>query len=73
MKWFVETFLPSFETGKEQKISEKQFDIFCKYARNYEENNDGFSEEITYNVDDKQIVVSKHRCKWGATYWLRIN
>lgn len=73
MKWFKETFLPSFETGKEIRISEKQFDIFCKYARNYEEKINGFEETITYSVGDKLIVVSKHRCKWGATYRLKIN
>lgn len=73
MKWFTETFLPSFETGKELRISEKQFDIFCRYARNYEEEVSGFVETLTYNVGNKKVVISKHRCRWGATYWVKIN
>lgn len=31
MKWFKEVFLKSFVTGKELRISEKQFRIFEKY------------------------------------------
>ena len=73
MKWFKEVFLPSFETGKELRISEKQFDIFCRYARNYEETNDGFLEMLTYTVDGKHVTASKHRCKWGSTYWVKID
>lgn len=72
MKWFKETFLPSFETGKEIRISEKQFEIFVKYARNFEEKTEGYLETITYTVDDRLIVVSKHRCKFGATYYVEI-
>ena len=72
MKWFKEIFLPSFEVGKEVRISEKQYDIFLRYARNFEEKCEGFLESIAYSVDDKHIVISKHRCKYGATYWLII-
>lgn len=65
MTWFKTVFLPSFETGREIQISEKQFRIFERYLPKNKES--GYLYTVYGKVDNFNIEayewssVGKHR------------
>lgn len=60
MKWFKEVFLPSFEIGKEIRISEKQFRIFEEYLPHDKQS--GYVYIVYGNVDNLRIEA----CMWSC-------
>lgn len=62
MKWFKTVFLPSFETCKGKRISEKQYNLFIKYLYDrylYKESNSGNAYILEYHIDDLIIITQQ--------------
>ena len=70
MKWFKETFLRSFETGKEIRISEKQFCIFEKYLPSNKEQ--GYIYKVYGTIDGMKIEAIDWACVGGHRYYVTI-
>ena len=75
MKWFKEIFLPSFETGKELRISEKQFGIFDKYLHESPFGM-GYDGRYTYQVEGVinglRVVAYEWFCVGKHQYFVKI-
>ena len=71
MKWFKEVFLPSFATGKELQISEKQFRIFERYLKGTKE--DGYIYKVFGTVDEIKIEAVDWACVGKHRYYVTIN
>ena len=69
MKWFMNTFLPSFKDG-ETRISEKQFNIFCRYCKNVYER--GFTEYHETIIAGRKIRAYEWACITGVQYYVII-
>ena len=67
MKWFNEVFLPSFQKGKELRITEKQFNIFVKYSKESYES--GYTEVFV----GKGFKAYSWSCISGTRYYVTIN
>lgn len=70
MKWFKEIFLPSFEKGKEIRISEKQFRIFERYLKESKE--DGYVYKIWGKVNNLKVEAIDWACIGGHRYYVTI-
>lgn len=76
MKWFKEVFLKSFETGKELRISEKQFRIFEKYltespiGMGY---NGKYTFQVEGKIDNKKIIAYEWFCVGKHQFFVKIN
>lgn len=75
MKWFKEVFLPSFEVGKEIKISEKQFRIFERYLGESPLGM-GYDGKYTFQVegiiDGLKVVAYEWFCVGKHQYFVKI-
>lgn len=70
MEWFKNVFLPSFETGKEIPISEKQFRIFERYLKESKEN--GYTYDLYGTVNDLKIHAYEWSCIGKHRYYVII-
>ena len=70
MKWFKEVFLPSFETGKELNITEKQFEIFERYLKHSKE--DGYLYTVYDEFDGMKIEAYEWSCVGKHRYYVTI-
>ena len=70
MKWFINVFLKSFNNG-ETRISEKQYNIFCKYLK--ERFSSGYIEGFTGVVDGKTVKAYEWNCVTGRQYFVEIS
>ena len=76
MKWFKEIFLKSFETGKELRISEKQFRIFERYLKEspYGMGYDGkYTFQVEGIVDGLKVVAYEWLCYGRHQFFVTIN
>ena len=65
-KWFENVFLPSFDKGKETRISEKQFNIFVKNSdNNYEI---GYTEYF----EGRNFRAYSWSCISGTRYYVTV-
>lgn len=69
MKWFSGVFLQSFKDG-ETRISEKQFDIFCKYLHTVYEM--GYTEYHEGIINNKRVRAYVWDCITGPRYYVII-
>lgn len=69
MKWFTDKFLPSFKDG-ETRISEKQFNIFCRYLKDTYER--GYTEYHSGKVNNKLVRAYEWNCITGTQYFVII-
>lgn len=78
MKWFKETFLKSFEIGKELRISEKQFRIFEKYLKESPLGM-GYDGKYIFQVEGKfddlklKVVAYEWFCVGKHQFFVKIN
>ena len=78
MKWFKTVFLPSFETCKGKRISEKQYNLFIKYLYDrylYKESNLGNAYILEYHIDEIIIITQQSHAGYGKgweEYYLTI-
>ena len=66
MKWFKEIFLPSFQKGKELRISEKQFNIFKKYS------NESYERGYTEHFKGEEYDAYSWASVIGMQYFVKI-
>lgn len=71
MKWFKEVFLPSFETGREIQITEKQFRIFERYLKESKET--GYVYNLYGTIDNFKIHAYEWACVGKHRYYVTIN
>lgn len=79
MKWFIETFLKSFDHCQGKRISEKQYTIFEKYLYKkqyiYKEEDRDNALIIEYHLNDLIIIIQQSHAGWGKgweEYYLTI-
>lgn len=72
MNWFINVFLPSFEIGKEVRITEKQFCIFQKYLNPKDSNFNGYTEEYFDTINGLKILAYAWSSMAGNQYFLKI-
>ena len=72
MNWFINVFLPSFQIGKEVRITEKQFGIFQKYLKPKNSNFNGYTEEYFDTINGLRILAYVWSSKAGDQYFLKI-
>ena len=69
MKWFIDIFLKSFNDG-ETRISEKQYNIFCKYLK--ERFVCGYIEGVSAVINGKRIKAYEWSSVAGRQYFVEI-